>query len=99
MYDLLCWQLASYLKRGPPICMMPLHVNQKSDYDDMNPAMETSYIRKMSNFSILVKKPLIFQIRGLGEGPKGKISSLNCNYKVNSKIFKPNFVCLLTNKI
>ena len=98
MYDLLCMQLASYLKRGPPMCMMPLHVYQKSDYDDMNLAMETSYIRTMSNLPIVVKTPLIFQIRGLGEGPKGKIS-FKCSYKVNSKMFKPNFVCLLTNKI
>ena len=32
--DLLCVQLASYLERGPLMCMMPLHlyVNQKSDY-------------------------------------------------------------------
>ena len=29
---------------------------------------------------------------GLGEGPKGQIS-LNLNYKVNFKDFKPNFVC------
>ena len=31
-------QLASYLERGPLMWMMmplPLHVNQKSDYDDM----------------------------------------------------------------
>ena len=34
---------------------------------------------------------------GLGEGPKGQIS-LNLNYKVNFKGFKPNFVYLLTNK-
>ena len=34
---------------------------------------------------------------GLGEGPKGQIS-FNLNYKVNSKIFKPNFVYLLTNE-
>ena len=72
MYDLLCMQLASYLKRGPPMCTMPLHVNQKSDYEDLKLAMETSYIRTMSNFPILVKTPLIFQIRGRGEGPKCK---------------------------
>ena len=35
---------------------------------------------------------------GLGEGPKGQIS-LNLNYKVNFKGFKPNFVYLLTNEI
>ena len=34
---------------------------------------------------------------GLGEGPKGQIS-LNPNYKVNFKDFKPNCVCLLTNE-
>ena len=34
---------------------------------------------------------------GLGEGPKGQIS-LNLNYKVNFKDFKPNFVYLLTNE-
>ena len=34
---------------------------------------------------------------GLWEGPKGQIS-FNLNYKVNSKIFKPNFVYLLTNE-
>ena len=34
---------------------------------------------------------------GLEEGPKCKIS-LNFNYIVNSKDFKPNFVCLLTNE-
>ena len=33
--DLLCTQLASYLEGGPPMWMMHLHVNQKSDYDDM----------------------------------------------------------------
>ena len=33
----------------------------------------------------------------LGEGPKGQIS-LNFNYKVNFKDFKPNSVCLLTNE-
>ena len=33
---------------------------------------------------------------GLGEGPKGQIS-LNLNYKVNFKDFKPNFLYLLTN--
>ena len=32
------------------------------------------------------------------EGPKSQIS-LNFNYKVNFKDFKPNFVCLLTNEI
>ena len=34
---MLCVQLASYLERGPLMWMMPLHlhVNQKSDYDDM----------------------------------------------------------------
>ena len=32
----------------------------------------------------------------LGEGPKGKIS-LNLNYKVIFKDFKPNFVYLLSN--
>ena len=32
---------------------------------------------------------------GPGEGPKGQIS-LNLNYKVNFKDFKPNFVYLLT---
>ena len=32
---------------------------------------------------------------GPGEGPKGQIS-LNLNYKVISKIFKPNFSYLLT---
>ena len=37
VWDLLCVQLASYLERGPLMWMMPLHlhVNQKSDYDDM----------------------------------------------------------------
>ena len=34
---------------------------------------------------------------GLEEGPKGQIS-LNLNYKVNFKDFKPNFVYLLTNE-
>ena len=34
---------------------------------------------------------------GLGEGPKGQIS-LNLNYKVNFKLFKPNFVYHLTNE-
>ena len=34
---------------------------------------------------------------GLGEGPNGQIS-LNLNYKVNFKDFKPNFVYLLTNE-
>ena len=34
---------------------------------------------------------------GLGKGPKRQIS-LNLNYKVNFKDFKPNFVYLLTNK-
>ena len=34
---------------------------------------------------------------GLGERPKGQIS-LNLNYKSISKIFKPNFVHLLTNE-
>ena len=34
---------------------------------------------------------------GLGEGLKGQIS-LNLNYKVNFKDFKPNFVYLLTNE-
>ena len=33
----------------------------------------------------------------LGEGPKGQIS-LNLNFKVNFKDFKPNFVCLPTNE-
>ena len=33
----------------------------------------------------------------LGEGPKGQIS-LNLNYKVNFKLFKPNFVYHLTNE-
>ena len=32
-----------------------------------------------------------------GRGKKGQIS-LNFNYKVISNIFKPNFVCLLTNE-
>ena len=27
-------QLASYLERGPLMWLMPLHLNQKSDYDD-----------------------------------------------------------------
>ena len=37
VWDLLCMQLASYLEKGPLMWMMPLHlhVNQKSDYDDM----------------------------------------------------------------
>ena len=37
VWDLLCLQLASYLERGPLMWMMPLHlhVNQKSDYDDI----------------------------------------------------------------
>ena len=34
---------------------------------------------------------------GPGEGSKGQIS-FNFNYKVNSKIFIPNFVCVLTNE-
>ena len=34
---------------------------------------------------------------GLGEGPKGQIS-LNLNDKVIFKVFKPNFVILLTNE-
>ena len=34
---------------------------------------------------------------GHREGPKGQIS-LNLNYKVNFKDFKPNFVYLLTNE-
>ena len=34
---------------------------------------------------------------GLGKGPKGQIS-LNLNYKVNFKGFKPNFVYLLKNE-
>ena len=34
---------------------------------------------------------------GLGEGPKGQIS-LNLNYKVNYKVFKPNFVYHLRNE-
>ena len=33
--DLLCVQLASYLEGGPLMWMMPLHFNQKSDYDMM----------------------------------------------------------------
>ena len=33
--DLLCMQLASYMERGPLKWMMPLHLNQKSDYDMM----------------------------------------------------------------
>ena len=33
---------------------------------------------------------------GPREGPKGQIS-LNFNYKVNLKGFKPNFMCLLYN--
>ena len=33
----------------------------------------------------------------LGEGPKGQMS-LNLNYMVNLKVFKPNFVYLLTNE-
>ena len=32
---LLCMQLASNLERGPLMWMMHLHVNQKSDYDDL----------------------------------------------------------------
>ena len=32
-----------------------------------------------------------------GEGSKGQIS-FNFNYKVNFKIFIPNFVCVLTNE-
>ena len=32
VWDLLCVQLASYLERGPLMWMMPLHVNQKSNY-------------------------------------------------------------------
>ena len=37
VWDLLCVQLASYLERGPLMWVMPLHlhVNKKSDYDDM----------------------------------------------------------------
>ena len=37
VWDLLCVQLASYLERGPLMWMMPLHlhVNQKSDHDDI----------------------------------------------------------------
>ena len=35
--------------------------------------------------------------RARGEGSKGQIS-FNFNYKVNSKIFIPNFVCVLTNE-
>ena len=37
VWDLLCMQLASYLEGGPLMWMMPmhLHVNKKSDYDDM----------------------------------------------------------------
>ena len=34
---------------------------------------------------------------GPGDGPKGQIS-LNLNYKINFKDFKPNFVYLLTNE-
>ena len=34
MGDLRCIQLASDLKGGPLMWMMPMHVNQKSDYDD-----------------------------------------------------------------
>ena len=45
--DLLCVQLASYLERGPLMWMTPLHlhVNQKSDYDDMMIS-----IRRVSEF-------------------------------------------------
>ena len=35
---------------------------------------------------------------GLGEGPIGQISLNLNNFKSISKIFKPNFVCLLTNE-
>ena len=37
VWDLPCVQQASYLEGGPPMWMLPLylHVNQKSDYDDM----------------------------------------------------------------
>ena len=38
VWDLPCMQQASYLEGGPLMWMLPLylHVNQKSDYDDMN---------------------------------------------------------------
>ena len=37
VWDLPCVQQASYLEGGPLMWMLPLylHVNQKSDYDDM----------------------------------------------------------------
>ena len=39
----------------------------------------------------------IFLPWALGRGKKGEMS-LNLNYKVNFKHFKPNFVCLLANE-
>ena len=38
----------------------------------------------------------LFLATGPREGPKGQIS-LNFNFKVNYKEFKPNFLCLLKN--
>ena len=37
VWDLPCVQQASYLEEGPLMWMLPLylHINQKSDYDDM----------------------------------------------------------------
>ena len=43
VWDLPCVQQAIYLEGGPLMCMLPLylHINKKSDYDDMMMMMKS----------------------------------------------------------
>ena len=54
MRSAICVQLASYLEGGPLMWMMPLHINQKSNYDDMMIISNKNYITMQ--FHCVVKK-------------------------------------------
>ena len=64
-------------------------------FSKFNPIWCVSFLHEwhmQRHMSFLIPAPW-----GLGEGQKGQIS-LNLNYKVNFKYFKPNCVYLLTNE-
>ena len=66
--------------------------SKKKFFQKFNQIWCVSYVHECNSTIFWVPAPW-----GLGEGPKGQIS-LNLNYKVNFKDFKPKFVYLLTNE-
>ena len=71
VWDLPCMQQASYLEEGPLVWMLPLymylHVNQKSDYDDMMIWFHLSTAKNEINLfknDVLIVAPVTFAPAG-----------------------------------